>query len=94
LSRFLTLIVAPQQLGLPATGPGNRDTAIAVVRFRFAPPTDDNGGGSNNALTIKPDHSVGADQKDDAVEQRLTADIVRLATNYGRYGYVALARAN
>jgi len=37
---------------------------------------------------------VGADQKDDAVEQRLTADIVRLATNYGRYGYVALARAN
>uniref|UniRef100_UPI0035CC6E58 hypothetical protein n=1 Tax=uncultured Sphingomonas sp. TaxID=158754 RepID=UPI0035CC6E58 len=36
--------------------------AIAAVRFRFAPPTGGNGGGSYDALTIKPDYSVGADQ--------------------------------
>jgi hypothetical protein len=35
---------------------------MAALRFRFAPPTTDHGAGDDNALTIKPDHSVGADQ--------------------------------
>ena len=51
---------AAQQPGLPPAGPGSGDTAIAGLRFRFAPPTPDNGGGDDNALTNKPDHSVGA----------------------------------
>jgi hypothetical protein len=45
-----------------AAGSGGGDAAIAAVRFRFAPPTGGSGGGGNDALTIKPDHSVGADQ--------------------------------
>ncbi|MFB0875966.1 MULTISPECIES: hypothetical protein, partial [unclassified Sphingobium] len=34
----------------------------AALRFRFAPPADSHGVRGNNALTIKPDQSVGADQ--------------------------------
>jgi len=34
--------------------------ASAVLRFRFAPPTVNTGQGGNHALTIKPDHSMGA----------------------------------
>ncbi|HEV7291074.1 MAG TPA: hypothetical protein VGN79_02050, partial [Devosia sp.] len=36
------------------------DAAIAGLRFRFAPPAPGNGGGDDNALTIYPDHPVGA----------------------------------
>lgn len=43
-------------------GPGNRDDAIAVLRFRYAPPTAGNGKRGHNALTFKPDHLMGADQ--------------------------------
>ncbi|MDG6719288.1 hypothetical protein QCE92_14045, partial [Staphylococcus aureus] len=35
---------------------------MAGLRFRFAPPTPGHGGGDNNALTIYPDHPVGAAQ--------------------------------
>ncbi|WP_208972789.1 hypothetical protein, partial [Escherichia coli] len=41
-------------------GPGSGNTAIAGLRFRFAPPPTGNGGGDDNALTISPDHPVGA----------------------------------
>jgi hypothetical protein len=34
-----------QQPRLPASGPGNRDAAIAVFRFRYAPPPVGNGQG-------------------------------------------------
>ena len=34
--------------------------AITGLRFRFAPPAPGNGGRDNNALTINPDHPVGA----------------------------------
>ena len=36
--------------------------AQVAFRFRFAPPTADNGEGGHNALTFQPDHSMGADQ--------------------------------
>ena len=52
-----------QQPWLPTAGPGNRDTAIAAFRFRYAPPPGGNGEGGNNALTFNLDHSAGADQK-------------------------------
>ena len=51
-----------QQPWLPTAGPGNRDAAIAVFRFRYAPPTAGNGKRGHNALTFKPDHLMGADQ--------------------------------
>ena len=51
---------AAQQPRLPTAGPGSRDTAIAGLRFRFAPPPTGNGGGDHNALIINPDHPVGA----------------------------------
>ena len=41
----------------------NGDYAIAAFRFRFAPPPAGNGAGGDNALTINPDHSVGAGQR-------------------------------
>jgi hypothetical protein len=44
----------------PRSASGN--TAIAGLRFRVAPPTTSNGGGDDNALTIYPDHPVGAAQ--------------------------------
>ncbi|KAH1485944.1 hypothetical protein KXX52_009254, partial [Aspergillus fumigatus] len=49
-----------RQLGLPPTGTRSGDTTIVGLRFRFAPPPPDNGGGDDNALTIYPDHPVGA----------------------------------
>ena len=45
--------------GLSASGPGSGNTAMAVLRSRFAPPTASHGGGGNLALTINADHSVG-----------------------------------
>ena len=51
-----------QQPELPTTGTASGDTAIAGLRFRFAPPPTGNGGGDHNALTINPDHPVGAAQ--------------------------------
>lgn len=36
---------------------------MAALRFRFAPPAGGHGVRGNNALTIKLDHSVGADQE-------------------------------
>jgi len=53
---------AAQQLGLPPTRTRSGDTAIAGLRFRFAPPPTGNGGGDDNALTNNPDHPVGAAQ--------------------------------
>ena len=50
-------------LGYQPPAPESDDTVIAAVRFRFAPPTGGNGGGSYDALTIKPDHSMGADHR-------------------------------
>ena len=47
---------------LPATSPGSGDTAIAGLRFRFAPPPTGNGGEDDDALTIEPDHPVRAAQ--------------------------------
>ena len=49
-----------QQPRLSTTRPGSGGTAIAGLRFRFAPPAPGNGGGDDNALTIYPDHPVGA----------------------------------
>ncbi|MBB3775409.1 transposase InsO family protein [Erythromicrobium ramosum] len=40
--------------------PGNGDTAMAALRFRFAPPAASHGAGGNLALTINTDHSVRA----------------------------------
>ena len=37
-------------------------TAMVALRFRFAPPAVDHGAGGDNALTINPDHSEGADR--------------------------------
>ncbi len=51
-----------QQPGLPPAGTGGGETAIAGLRCRFAPPTPGNGGGGDDALTINPDHPVGAAQ--------------------------------
>ena len=51
---------ATQQSGLSTSGASRGDTAIAGLRFRFAPPPTGNGGGDDNALTINPDHPVGA----------------------------------
>src|SRR3546814_2841311 len=42
-----------QQPRLPPAGTGSGNTAIAGLRFRFAPPPAGNGGGDVNALTIK-----------------------------------------
>ncbi|WP_369825676.1 hypothetical protein, partial [Novosphingobium sp. HII-3] len=39
---------------------GNGKIAIAAFRFRFAPPPAGNGAGGDDALTVNPDHSVGA----------------------------------
>ena len=50
-----------QQPRLPTAGPGNRDTAIAAFRFRYAPPPAGNGQEGSNALTFNPDHLMGAD---------------------------------
>ena len=50
---------AAQQPGLPPASPGSVSTAIADLRFRFAPPPTGNGGGDDDALTINPDHPVG-----------------------------------
>ncbi len=48
---------------IPAGGKlGATSTAMAALRFRFAPPTPSHGTGGNNALTINADHSVGAGQ--------------------------------
>ncbi|WP_369825686.1 hypothetical protein, partial [Novosphingobium sp. HII-3] len=41
---------------------GNGKIAIAAFRFRFAPPPAGNGAGGDDALTVNPDHSVGAGQ--------------------------------
>ncbi len=38
---------------------GNREPAIAGLRFRFAPPPARNGAGGYNTLTINLDHSGG-----------------------------------
>jgi putative transposase len=45
--------------GLPPTRTTRGDTAIAGLRFRFAPPAAGNGGGDDDALTIYPDYPVG-----------------------------------
>ena len=47
---------------LSATGPGSGDATMAVLRFRYAPPTATHGAGGNHALTNTADHSVGAGQ--------------------------------
>jgi putative transposase len=51
-----------QQPWLSSACPGNGDAAIAAFRFRLAPPPAGKGAGGDNALTINPDHSVGAGQ--------------------------------
>jgi hypothetical protein len=51
---------APQRAGLPASGPGNGNTAMAALRFRFASPAASHGAGGCFTLTNHTDHSVGA----------------------------------
>ncbi len=67
-------------LRLPTASPGNGDTAIAGLRFRFAPPTPGNGGGDDNALTNKPDHPVGLLRK----QRRVLASRYPSADNHRR----------
>ena len=42
---------------------GNRDSAIAALRFRSAPPPAGTGQGGYKGLTFKPGHPMGGDQK-------------------------------
>ena len=49
-----------QTHGISASGLGSGDTAMAALRFRFAPPAGNHGAGGNLALTINADHSVWA----------------------------------
>jgi transposase InsO family protein len=59
----LQLRPTAQQPGLPTAGPGNDNTAITALRFRFAPPPNGNGGRDDNALMNKLDDPVGAAQR-------------------------------
>ena len=55
--------VRPQRsLPLPTAGTRSRSIASAVLRFRYASPPANTGDGGNHALTIRQDHSLGADQ--------------------------------
>ena len=47
-------------LGYRPPAPEAASLASVALRFRFAPPTANTGDGGVNALTIHPDHSVGA----------------------------------
>ena len=47
--------------GRPHSGPGNGDTTIFSLRFRFAPPPSGYGG-DDTPLTDQSVHSAGADQ--------------------------------
>ena len=53
---------ATQQPGIPAAGSRNNHRAKLVARLRYAPPVSQLGRKTINALTFKPDHSVGAGQ--------------------------------
>ncbi len=55
-----------------AMTPRSDNIAIAGLRFRFVPPTPDNGGGDDNALTIYPDHPVGAAQTEGPSQGKVT----------------------
>ena len=48
------------QLGVPTTCPGSDHSAELATRLRYAPPADQLGGETINALTFQLDHSVGA----------------------------------
>lgn len=51
-------------LGYRPPAPEAGATALAALRFRFAPPAVSCGAGSNFALTVSADHSVGPGQYD------------------------------
>ena len=48
-------------LPLPTAGPTSRSIASAVLRFRYASPPANTGDEGKHALTIRPDHPLGAD---------------------------------
>jgi putative transposase len=51
-----------RSLPLPTTGTRSRSIASAVLRFRYASPPANTGDGGSHSLTIRPAHSLGADQ--------------------------------
>ena len=62
-------LAAPLQYRAPAqkprlstAGSGSRSITSAVLRCRYAPPPANTSDEGNHALTIKPDHSLGAGQ--------------------------------
>ena len=48
-------------LPLPTAGPTSRSIASAVLRFRYASPPANTGDEGKHALTIRLNHSLGAD---------------------------------
>ena len=58
--RYYNTAPPHSSLGYRPSVPGNSFSTTAAFRFRLAPPPGANGNRDGNALTIKPDHSVGA----------------------------------
>ena len=84
---------AAQLDGLPASGSGSVSSAMAALRFRFAPPPASHGAGDNLELTINMGRSVGAGKEDVLDDVECVYNPTRRHSTLATLGSVDLERA-